>query len=61
MIVATPIDNLTIGGDNPRHNKEDVGTIDDLSISPMDAAATNNELLFVAAVVKSTKAQPLDD
>ena len=41
--------------------QEDVGAIDELSIAPIDDVATNNDSLFVAAVVKSTNAQPLDN
>ena len=66
VIVATPIDDMSIGGDDPSccdksSQQEDVGAIEDSLIAPTDTVATNNELLFVAAVVEYTKAQPLDD
>ena len=66
VIVVTPIDDLSIGGDDPSccdesSHQEDVCAINDSSIAPMDAVATNNESLFVAAVVESMNAQPLND
>ena len=46
---------------NESSPQEDVGAIDDLSITPTVAVATNNDSLLATAVVKSIIALPLDN